>query len=213
LANDAHPVWWSAGAEVHELPLDALVIAAHDDTVDVAIVSPEAELIPQQAPRVTPTGKASTRNRTQTERNDLYAHALASAAVATMRAAFAGAPGVQHVRVLIVRQGELDAEAVLTAAATRDGLGAASGTSALATLSIAGSLLLSRKGRTKAVAPLDRGGLVDELLSEVEAFENKPLPENPFDASWMVEAQEQLAAQFKDQILDLRPSTAPRPSA
>jgi hypothetical protein len=36
-------------------------------------------------PRVTPAGKASTRNRTQTERNELYAEALASAAVATMR--------------------------------------------------------------------------------------------------------------------------------
>ena len=42
----------------------------------------------------------------------------------------------------IIRQGERDAEAVLAAAVTRDGFGAASGRSALATLSIAGSLLL-----------------------------------------------------------------------
>jgi hypothetical protein len=78
---------------------------------------------------------------------------------------------------------------------------------AFATLSVAGSFIMSRKGRTKAIAPLERSGLTDALLSEVETLENKALPESPFDGSWMAEAQEQLAADFSERLLHLRPSS------
>jgi hypothetical protein len=100
---------------------------------------------------------------------------------------------------ILIRRSEpvnWDPQAVLAASATPDGLAAAAGQSAFATLDIAGTFLLSRHGRTKTITPLPRADLVDELLAEIEAFENAPQPENPFDASQMVEAQQQLALDF-----------------
>jgi hypothetical protein len=71
---------------------------------DVAIVMvlPSVESIPERKPAVTPTGKATIHKRSKTERNELYAQSLASNVLATIREAFAVAPGIASVAVLTV---------------------------------------------------------------------------------------------------------------
>ena len=63
-------------------------------------------VIPEQRPDVTPGGKPTLRKRTKTDRNALYARAIAATALATAKEALSAAPRTTEVRVLVVRRAD-----------------------------------------------------------------------------------------------------------
>ncbi len=63
-------------------------------------------LIPEQRPDVTPGGKPTLRKRTKTDRNALYARAIAATVLATAKEALAAAPRATEVRILVVRRAD-----------------------------------------------------------------------------------------------------------
>jgi len=86
----------------------ATVVDCDGDRVMVAMqfAAPE-EIIPERKPAHTPTGKRTLKKRTKTEINSLYLDALGSNVLATVKEAFAVAPGTEIIRVLVVRR-EMD---------------------------------------------------------------------------------------------------------
>lgn len=61
------------------------------------------DLVPELRPDVTPGGKPTLKKRTKTDRNALYAAAMASTVLATAKEALAVAVAASEVRVLVVR--------------------------------------------------------------------------------------------------------------
>ncbi|WP_460948413.1 hypothetical protein [Okibacterium endophyticum] len=70
----------------------------------VVILFSPVSAIPERTPSLTPTGKPTTKKRTKTDRNALYVQALGSTVLATVKEAFAVAPSLDEVRVLVLRQ-------------------------------------------------------------------------------------------------------------
>lgn len=128
-------------------------------TVLMQFRAPE-ELIPERKPARTPTGKPTLKKRTKTEVNDLYLQALGSNVLATVKEAFAVAPGAQIVQLLVVRR-ETDGKHVGELAVIyvgefdRSGYEGASGSRDLRkALELAAGSELNLKGKTEQVAPL-----------------------------------------------------------
>jgi hypothetical protein len=204
MANEPEAVRAAVGSALAAMPLDASVLAVEGSRVDIAVVYPLVDLVPSEAPVITPTGRPSARKRTQTERNDLYAEAIASAGLAALKVAAAAAPEIKRVRLLvIVAQG--GGEPVLAADVTRNGLAIADSATARGSLGRAGDALMAFKGRTSAVAVLARQGLVDELLASVERVADAPRHADPFDRAVFAGEQEELAAKFGVRLQTLAP--------
>ncbi|WFR71697.1 hypothetical protein P9209_23440 [Prescottella defluvii] len=70
----------------------------------VAVLFGTADLVPERKPALTPSGKPTLHKRTKTERNELYAAALGSTVLATVKEGLAVAPGLDEVRVVVVRK-------------------------------------------------------------------------------------------------------------
>ncbi len=122
--------------------------------------APEA-IVPERRPARTPTGKRTLKKRTKTEINALYVEALGSNVLATVKEAFAVAPGAQIVQLLTVRRetdqkhagelmaiyvGEFDRGSYEGASGSRDPGKA---------LTLATDSKLNLKGKTEQVSPLD----------------------------------------------------------
>ena len=127
-------------------------------TVVMQFAQPE-ELVPERKPARTPTGKPTLKKRTKTEINELYVKSLASNVLATVKEAFASAPGTKVVRILVVRRegsGKLAEElaAIYAGEFDRDGF-RSGGNADLRTLTSAPDADLTLKGKTQAVAPID----------------------------------------------------------
>ena len=60
------------------------------------------QMIPEQRPDVTPGGRPTLKKRSKTDCNALYAAALGSTVLATVKEGFAVAPSVEEIRVLVV---------------------------------------------------------------------------------------------------------------
>lgn len=184
--------WLGLGANDPEVTLAALEQAFADNeapaaaaaidceggrtTVVMQFVAPEA-IMPERKPARTPTGKRTLKKRTKTEINALYVQALGSNVLATVKEAFAVAPGTEVVQLLVVRRetdekragelaaiyvGEFDRASYAGASGARD-----PGRS----LGLAGEAVLNLKGKTEAVAPIDLSGRDDlaAVLAQVES--------------------------------------------
>lgn len=115
------------------------------------------DLVPEHRPALTPGGKPTVRKRTKTERNALYATALASTALATAKEALAVAVAATHVRVLVIRAGAVGAaEPVYAGTFHRDRLAHLDWRTAdpLATAMGADNAEMARKGSTREVVGL-----------------------------------------------------------
>jgi hypothetical protein len=145
-------------------------------TVVMQFPSPE-EIVPEKKPARTPTGKPTLKKRTKTEINALYLQALGSNVLATVKEAFATAPGAQIVQMLVMRRetdkkhaGEL--AVIYVGEFDRSGFeGASGGRDPVRALSLAGDSALNLKGKTEAVAPIDmreRAGL-QAVMTQVTA--------------------------------------------
>lgn len=85
----------------------AACVDVGDDNVryaTVLVMFGTPQMIPEQKPMLTPTGRPTLKKRTKTDRNALYAAALGSAVLATVKEGFTVAPSVEEIRVLVVRK-------------------------------------------------------------------------------------------------------------
>jgi hypothetical protein len=144
----------------NEAPAAPIDCDADRVTVLMRFPTPE-EIVPERKPAHTPTGKPTLKKRTKTEVNDLYLRALGSNVLATVKEAFAVAPGAQTVQMLVVRReadgkrpGEL--AAIYVGDFDRNSYDAASGSrDPRHALEQAVDAELNLKGKTEQVAPLE----------------------------------------------------------
>lgn len=130
------------------------------------------DLVPDVRPDTTPGGKLTLRKRTKTDRNALYASAIASTVLATAKEALAVAVTATEVRVLLIRSSTGDSaggiEPVYAGTLRRDHL-AHLNWAALDPLTVAMSAedaQMARKGSTREVVALsvEPGSPAQELL-------------------------------------------------
>lgn len=160
----------------NEAPVAAIDSDGPRTTVVMHFVTPEA-IVPERKPTHTPTGKPTLKKRTKTEINALYLQALGSNVLATVKEAFAVAPGTEIVQMLVVRRetekkhaGEL--AAIYVGQFDRTGFaGASGGRDPAASLNLASEAALNLKGQTEAVSPIDLSGR-DDLAGVLAAIEN-----------------------------------------
>ncbi|HET7455543.1 MAG TPA: hypothetical protein VFJ76_08485 [Solirubrobacterales bacterium] len=143
----------------NEAPAEAIRCDGGRTTVVMRFPPPEA-IVPERKPARTPTGKRTLKKRTKTEINSLYLEALGSSVLATVKEAFAVAPGTELVRLLVVRR-ETDKKNVgqlvpiYVGEFNRGGYESASPSAPGRALSLAPESMLNLKGKTEQVAPLD----------------------------------------------------------
>lgn len=154
----------------------AAINCEEDRTTVVMQFSPPEALVPERQPARTPTGKRTLKKRTKTEINTLYAQALGSNVLATVKETFAVAPGTQMIQLLVVRRetdkklaghlaaiylGEFERSSYEEASGSRD---------PVRSLTLASEAQLNLKGKTLQVAPLDLKEQPDiqRLLEELE---------------------------------------------
>ena len=63
-----------------------------------------ASMVPERTTGRTPTGRLSAKKRTKTDRNAVYVQALGSTVLATVKEAFAVAPSVERIDLLVLRR-------------------------------------------------------------------------------------------------------------
>jgi hypothetical protein len=131
-------------------------------------------IVPERKPARTPTGKPTLKKRTKTEINSLYLQALGSNVLATVKEAFAVAPGTDVIQMLVVRRetdkkhaGEL--AVIYIGQFERASFPDKSGSRDPALfLSSASEAVLNLKGKTEAVSPIslsDRPDLAGVLAA------------------------------------------------
>jgi hypothetical protein len=160
-ANDPEPTMATLEQAFADNEAPAAPIDCDGDRVTVLMqFRGPGEIVPERKPARTPTGKRTLKKRNKTEVNDLYLHALGSNVLATVKEAFAVAPGAQVVQVLVVRR-ETDGKqagqvvAIYAGEFKRSDYDAASGSrDPRRALELADYPELNLKGKTEQVAPL-----------------------------------------------------------
>jgi hypothetical protein len=155
----------------------AKAIDCEGDRITVVMQFPEpVAIVPDRQPARTPTGKRTLKKRSKTEINALYLEALGSNVLATVKEAFAVAPGAQLIQLLVIRResdgkhagqlmpiymGEFNRGSYEGASSSRD---------PVKVLTLASESMLNLKGKTAQVAPLDAKEHPDlsGILTEVE---------------------------------------------
>jgi hypothetical protein len=82
----------------------AAPIDCHDGAVTILIVFPSVDMIPDQTPATTPTGRPTLHRRSEQDRNRLYSQALGSTVLATVKETYATCPFLTEVKVMVVRR-------------------------------------------------------------------------------------------------------------
>jgi hypothetical protein len=159
----------------NEAPAAAIDCDGPRTTVVMQFVPPEA-IVPERKPARTPTGKPTLKKRTKTEINALYLQALGSNVLATLKEAFAVAPGTKVVQMLVVRHEtskaqEGDLACIYVGEFDRATFARASGSRnpALA-LSLSTEGVLNLKGKSEVVSPIALDGHPD-LAGVIAAVE------------------------------------------
>jgi hypothetical protein len=121
------------------------------------------ESIPDRKPALTPSGKPTMHKRTKTDRNQLYAASLASNVLATAKEAFAVAPGINSVAIMVMRKdppsqnGRPALSCLYCGRCKRERFQQLDWPQVdpLTEISTVPDALIERKGRTAEVVPLD----------------------------------------------------------
>lgn len=140
----------------NEAPAAPIDCEGERTTVVMEFQSSEA-IVPERKPARTPTGKPTLKKRTKTEVNRLYLEALGSNVLATVKEAFAVAPGTQVVQLLVIRR-EVNSEltAIYIGRFDRTHYESAGGSRDLVeVLTHAPEATLELKGRAAQVTPID----------------------------------------------------------
>ena len=86
----------------------ASAVRVEGASADLVMYWPQLDdLVGERKPALTPTGKPTHHKRSITERNALYLEVMAANVLATVKEAFAVAPGLTDARLLVVRQPEV----------------------------------------------------------------------------------------------------------
>ena len=146
-------------SSAHTAPL-----AAWDAEAQLALLAPELAALPERHPTTTAAGNLSLKKFTKGEMADLCKQLVAGLVLATAKQAFAVAPRVSDLRIVVLRSTPADAygkvrpEAILAARIARAALNGVQWTKAdaLTILNEISSELVTRiAGPSKALAPLD----------------------------------------------------------
>lgn len=107
-AHQTHAVMGAleAAFEDNQSPAACVDAGVENDVryASVVVLFASTELIPEFTPSVTPSGIPTLRKRTRTNRNTLYASALGSTVLATVKEALAVAPSVDEIRLMVARK-------------------------------------------------------------------------------------------------------------
>ncbi|CAN5562353.1 hypothetical protein BH20ACT23_BH20ACT23_30240 [soil metagenome] len=103
-ANDPETVMNTLEAAFEDNQDPAAPINCEEDSASVVILYPPQDFVPDKKPARTPTGKPILKRRNKTETSDLYARALASTTLATVKEAFAVAPGLERITIVVARK-------------------------------------------------------------------------------------------------------------
>lgn len=144
------------------------------------------DLVPDVRPDTTPGGKPTLRKRTKTDRNALYAEAIASTVLATAKEALAVAVTATEVRILVIRRSDAGGiEPVYAGSLRRDHLAHLDWRTLdpLAVAMSAEDAQMARKGSTREVValPIEPDSPAQELLDAwsdalAEQTESQPAP-------------------------------------
>jgi hypothetical protein len=88
----------------NDAPATPIDCDAATGTVTVTMLVGHPDLVPERTPAFTAGGKPTLRKRSKSDRNDLYLNALASNVLATAKEGFAVAPGLNAMKILVVRR-------------------------------------------------------------------------------------------------------------
>ena len=131
--------------------------------------------MPERKPARTPTGKRTLKKRTKTEINALYLAALGSNVLATVKEAFAVAPGTDTVQLMVVRR---ETTASLAGhwrrsmpAVRSTGFAGSGGARDPAHALARAGRPLNLKGQAETVSPLDLKDQVDvsEVVQQIDS--------------------------------------------
>jgi hypothetical protein len=143
---------------------NAAPLGVWDSEAHLALLAPELAALPERHPTTTAAGNLSLKKFTKGEMADLYKQLVAGLVLATAKEAFAAAPGVTDIQIVVLRNTPADAygnirpEAILAARVARTALNGVKWTmaDALTILNEISSELVARTtGPSKAFAPLD----------------------------------------------------------
>jgi hypothetical protein len=173
LSNDPETTLAVIEAAFADNTSPAAAIDCSGDRISVAMRFPTPEqIVPEKKPDLTPSGKPTLKKRKKGQVNQLYLESMASNVLATVKEAFAVAPGTNKVQMLVIRRETEGKQAgaftpIFVGEFDRDAY-QASGTSGLATtlLSVPSSDL-NLKGQARRVDPIDvaEHPHLDEVLS------------------------------------------------
>jgi hypothetical protein len=104
IANDPQAVLAELEAAFADNESPAVAVDCHGSNVSIVVLFPTIDLVPERKSSVTPGGKPTLKVRSKTDRNELYVMALGSAVLATAKEAFAAAPAVQSVSMVVLRR-------------------------------------------------------------------------------------------------------------
>jgi hypothetical protein len=163
-ANDSAVVLALLSHVFQNSSFHAAPLGVWDAQAQVALLAPDLAALPDRYPTTTAAGNLSLKKLTKGEMADLYKQLLAGLVLATAKEAFAVAPGVTDIRIVVLRHTPTDAygkirpEAILAARVARAALTGVQWTNAdaLTILNQTSSELVTRvTGPSKALAPLD----------------------------------------------------------
>ena len=185
VGNDPPTVLAALDAAFEDNEAPAAPVNCEGDEVTVMVLFEPSDAIPDKKPAVTPSGKPTLRKRNKTERNDLYVASMASNVLATVKEAFAAAPGINRVVVVAVRKDEVPRASrpllsCLYCGRFKRGRFERldwSRSDPLTEISLVPQALIERKGRTAEVVPLDLSDAPDlaaVVRDAAEALDCKP---------------------------------------
>jgi hypothetical protein len=185
LSNDPETVISTLEAAFADNAAPAVPVDCADGRVTVLMVMEPEEAFPERVPKVTPTGKPSSRKLSKTERSELYVAWMSFNILATVREALATAPSIEAVLIAVLRKGtvtpfgEIPLAVIYAGTFTRDMCDRIvwDRPEALDAIQYADDLQMRSKGRTKQLAELDLSERPDlmAVVDEVrQAFQASP---------------------------------------
>ena len=164
LSNDPPFVLATLATAFEDNEAAAAAVGVEDDEVSVVVAVPPVTDLPERLPTTTPSGNLSLKKLTKRESADLYKAMVCGYMLATVKEAFAVAPGIESVRVVALRRSPADAygttkaEAILATRIFRRALigvqwGSASSTMILRDAGTETAIRVT--GPSKELSPLD----------------------------------------------------------
>ena len=178
LANDEGAVIGALEAAFADNEAPAFPVNVSGATATILMLLDGEHAMPERVPHITPTGRPSSRKLNKTERSEMYMCWLASHALATVKEAFAEAPGLSAVALGVLRRqppdpfGQTKVEVVYGGTFTREMVSRIKwdAPEAFDAIHYADDVLVNVKGRTKNLQALDLATRPDlrAIVDEVE---------------------------------------------